>query len=46
MGTGSTAIMNILLFQFGDRFYTTESAVYRRQILSSEIDSSIERVNP
>ena len=33
---GSTAIINIILFQCGDRLWTSESDVYRRQNLTSK----------
>ena len=35
---GSTAIINILLLQHGDRLYTSDSGVFRRQILTSKVD--------
>ena len=44
---GSTAIINILLFQCGDHFYrpTSESGVYRRLILTYKDGPCAERVN-
>ena len=40
----STARINILFFQCGDRLYTTESDVYRRLILTYKDDPRAERV--
>ena len=34
-----------LLLQRGDRLYTSESDVYRRQILTYKVDPRAERVN-
>ena len=42
---GSTTIINILLFQCGDWLYTSESGVYRRQILTYKDGPRAERVN-
>ena len=39
-----TARINIFFFQCGDRLYTSESAVYRRQILTYKDDPRTERV--
>ena len=41
---GFTPIINILLFQCGDRLWTSESNVYRRQILTSKVDPHTEIV--
>ena len=35
---GSTAIRNILLFQYGDRLKSSQSDVYGRQILTTKVD--------
>ena len=40
----STGIINLLLFQCGDRLYTSESDVNRRQILTYKIGPRAERV--
>ena len=43
---GSTAItMNVSHFQYGDRLYTSESDVYRRQILTHKDGRHAEGVN-
>ena len=42
---GSTAISNILLFQCGDRLYTSESDVCRRQILTSNVGPALRELN-
>ena len=42
---GSMSIINILPFQGGDRLWTPESDVYRRQILTSKVGHRTERVN-
>ena len=42
---GSTAIINILLFQCGDRLYTSELDVCRRQILTFKVGPRTERVD-
>ena len=42
---GSTAIRKILLFQREDRLYTSQSDVYRRQILTYKDGLRAERVN-
>ena len=39
------AIINILLFQCGDRLQTSDSDVHRRQNLTSKVDPRTERVN-
>ena len=41
---GSTARINIVFFQCGDRLYTSESDVYRRQILTYKDDPRAGRV--
>ena len=41
---GSTAILNTLLFQCGDRLQTSESVVYGRQILTAKRGPRAERV--
>ena len=41
---GSTVIINVYFFQCGDRFYTTEFDVYRRQNLTSKIVPRTENV--
>ena len=41
---GSTVIINILLFQCGDRLWTSESDVYRRQILTFNVGPRTESV--
>ena len=41
----STTIMNIYFFQCGDRLYTSESDVYRRQILTYKDGPRTEGVN-
>ena len=41
----ATAIINILLFQCGDRLYTSDSDVYRLQNLTSKVCRRTDRVN-
>ena len=41
---GSAAIKHISLFQCRDRFETSESDVYRRQILTSKVGPCVEEV--
>ena len=41
---GATVIINIVLFQCGDRLCTSESDVYRRQILTYKVGPRAERV--
>ena len=41
---GYTVIIHILLFQCGERLWTSESYVYKRQILTSKVDPCTEIV--
>ena len=43
---GQRPLQRFQLFQCGDRLYTSESDVYRRQILTSKDGPRTERVKP
>ena len=45
LNTYVMVIRNILIFSVRDRLYTSESDIYRRQILMSEVGPRSERVN-